>query len=70
MFKVNIRNTRKRCDMFKVTNNDSRAMTSFSSSIDRGDNRFQANSYLFKFNNIDTRMKCGIHSKLTMKTPE
>ena len=35
MFKVNSRNTRKRCDMFKVNSNSSRAMTSFCSGAGR-----------------------------------
>ena len=35
MFKVNSRNTRRRCDMFKFNNNDSRAMTSFCFGVDR-----------------------------------
>ena len=35
MFKVNSRNTRRKCDMFKVNNNDSRAMTSFCYGVDR-----------------------------------
>ena len=34
-FKVNRRNTRRKCDMFKVNNNNSRAMTSFCSGVDR-----------------------------------
>ena len=34
MFQANSRNTRRRCDMFKVYNNESRAMTLFYSSVD------------------------------------
>ena len=33
MLKVNTRNTRRKCDMFKVNNNDSRTMTPFCSSV-------------------------------------
>ena len=32
--------------------------------------KFPANIYLFKDNNRDTRKKCGICLKLTMKIPE
>lgn len=35
MFKVDSRKTRRRYDMFKISNNDSRAMTSFCSGVDR-----------------------------------
>ena len=34
MFKVNIRNTRRRCNMLKVNNNDSRP-TTFCYGVDR-----------------------------------
>ena len=33
-------------------------------------NRFPANIYLFKVNTRNTRKKCEIYSKLTIKTPE
>ena len=36
IFKVNNRNIRRSCDMFKVNDNDSRTMTSFCSVVDRG----------------------------------
>ena len=29
-----------------------------------------ASTYLFKLNNRNTRKRCGIYSKLTIKTPE
>ena len=72
MFKVNSRNSRT-CDMFKVKNNDRRSMI-----VDRVDfgvdrvpyHRFPANIYLFKVNNIDTRIRCETCSKLTMNTSE
>ena len=32
--------------------------------------KFPANIYLFKFNNRNTRKRCEICSKLTIKTPE
>ena len=35
MLKVNSRNTRRRRDMFKVNNNDDRAMTPFCFGVDR-----------------------------------
>ena len=35
MLKVNNRNTRRKCDVLKVNENDSRAMTSFHSGVDR-----------------------------------
>ena len=71
MFKVNSRNTRTRCHIFKVNNNHSRAMISFYSGIDRVPwQRFQANIYLFKVNNIYTKIRCGICSKLTMNSKE
>ena len=35
MFKVKSRNTRRRCDMFKVNNSDSSLMASFYSGVDR-----------------------------------
>ena len=31
---------------------------------------YPANIYLFKVNNINTRKRCEIYSKLTIKTPE
>ena len=33
-------------------------------------NRFPANIYLFKVSNRNTRKRCEICSKLTVKTPE
>ena len=33
-------------------------------------NSFPANIYLFKVNNRNTRKRCEICSKLTIKTPE
>ena len=35
MLKVSSRNSRRTCDMFKVNNNDRRAMTSFCTGVDR-----------------------------------
>ena len=35
MFKVDSRTTRRRYDMFKIRNNDNRAMTSFCCGVDR-----------------------------------
>ena len=32
--------------------------------------KYPANVYLFKFNNRNTRKRCEIRSKLTIKTPE
>ena len=69
MFKVNSRNTKRRCDMFRVNKNDGSAITSFCSGVDKvSQHKFPANIYLFKVNNIDTRIRCEICSKLTMKT--
>ena len=60
MFKVNSRNTRRRKDMFKVNNHDNRAMTSFCYGVDGVPyHRSPANTYLFKVNNIDTRIRCA-----------
>ena len=57
MFKINSRNTR-RFAMFKVNNNDNRAMTWFCPGIDRvPQHKFPGNIYLFKVNNIDVRNK-------------
>ena len=67
----NSRNTRRKCNMFKVNNNDSRAMMSFCSGADRVlYRRSAANIYPFKVNNIDTRLKCEICSELKMKKSE
>ena len=69
--KVNSRNTRTRCHMFKIHNSDSRAMISFCSVVNRVPwHRFQANIYLFKVNNIYVRIRCGICSMLTMNSRE
>ena len=57
--------------MFKFNINDSRAITLFCLDVDRVIlHWFQAKIYLFKVNNIDTRIICGKCSKLTMKTTD
>ena len=71
MFKVNSRNTRTRCHIFKVSRDNSRVMVSFYSGEDRLPwHGFQANIYLYKVNNIYTRISYGICSKLTTNSKE
>ena len=46
-------------------------MTSFYSGVDRETQQgVPGNIYLFKVNNRDTRIRCKIHSELTLQTPE
>ena len=71
MFKVNSTSTRTRCHIFKANTNDSREMISFYSGVDTVPwHRFQASIYLFKVNNVYTRIKFEICSKLTIKSTE
>ena len=66
-------NTRTRCHLFKINNKDSRAMISFCLGVDWVSwhrHRFKTNLDLLKVNNIHTRLRCGICSKLTMNSTE
>ena len=65
MFTFNSRNIRTRCNLLKIANKDSRAMISLCLGVDWVPwRRFKANIYLLNVNNICTRIRCEICSKL------
>ena len=71
MFKVNSRNSRTWCHLFKINNNDSRAIISFCLGVDWVPwHRFKEKIYLLKVKNKYTGIRCRICSKLTINSTE
>ena len=71
MFTINSRNTRTRCHLFKINYKNSRVMISLCLGLDWVPwHSFKTNIYLLKVNNIYTRIRRGICSKLTMNSTE